>query len=95
MLVISLFAQNDLQAIHDYSTDLWGPRQADNYIDRLTEACHHLSIQPDIGIDQSGLAPNTRSLVCESHVIYYRISGANLEILRILHARQDAARILT
>jgi len=45
-----------------------------------------------MGVVQSRIRPNTRKHQAESHVIYYRPRRQEVEILRVLHNRQDASR---
>jgi plasmid stabilization system protein ParE len=40
------------------------------------------------------LAPECRSALYESHVIFFRIRAQNIEVMRILHAGMDFGRHL-
>ena len=92
-LAFSPAAQADLAGIWRYSAKTWGPNQADRYTDEIRDACQVLAT----GAKQ-GRATEVRSgylkYLCGSHVIYFRDRGDRLEIIRVLHGRQDAARHL-
>ncbi|MBE9538394.1 MAG: type II toxin-antitoxin system RelE/ParE family toxin [Proteobacteria bacterium] len=54
-------------------------------------ATHDLTISPAATED---LLPDTRSLLVEEHVIFCRIHHNRVEVIRILHGRQDVRRHL-
>lgn len=92
-LAFSPAAQADLDEIWDYSADNWGPDQADLYTDRLRDACQALAA----GLKRArtvDVRPGYLKLPAGSHVIYFRDSGDQLEIIRILHGKQDTERHL-
>lgn len=92
-LVFSPAAEADIDSIWDYSTDNWGPDQADRYTDEIRDACDAL-----VSGHKQGRAVDVRSgyLKCltGSHVIFYRDRGDHLEIIRVLHGKQDVGRHL-
>ncbi len=45
-----------------------------------------------MGLDRSKLFANTRSIPVESHIIFYRLNENLVEIIRVLHSRQDPER---
>jgi toxin ParE1/3/4 len=47
---------------------------------------------PRIGKKRDDLRPNLLSFPVEHHVLFYRIKGDVIEIVRIHHERADAAR---
>lgn len=92
-IVFSPAAETDIHEIWDYSADNWGPDQADHYTDALHDAYHALAAGRKRGrvVD---IRPNYLKVTTGSHVIYYRENGDRLEIIRILHAKQDVERHL-
>ncbi|VAW56190.1 hypothetical protein MNBD_GAMMA07-2430, partial [hydrothermal vent metagenome] len=46
------------------------------------------------GVDRSELLADTRSLPIESHTLFYRVTPKTVEIIRVLHGRQDPQRHL-
>jgi len=47
-----------------------------------------------MGIERSDLLPGARSLPIESHTLFYRVTTDTVEIIRVLHGRQDPQRHL-
>lgn len=87
-LAFSPAAEADIDGIWDYSAGNWGPDQADRYTDEIRDACHSLAA----GVKQGRVAdvrPGYLKLSTGSHMIYFRDHGDRLEIMRILHGRQD------
>jgi toxin ParE1/3/4 len=62
---------------------------------RLREATDRLSAFPEIGTalpsEEFGfVAPGIRFVVVEPYLVFYRVTGDGVVVLRILHARQDS-----
>jgi toxin ParE1/3/4 len=83
----------DIEAIWDYSASNWGADQADRYTDEIRDACHALAAGLKIGRTTDIRAGYSKH-VTGSHVIYYKDQTDRLDIVRILHSRQDAERHL-
>jgi len=47
-----------------------------------------------MGIERPELLPNVRSLAIQSHTVFYRVVAKRIEIIRVLHGRQDPERHL-
>lgn len=88
-LIISPLAQEDLKNIHRYGTLNWGEHRASVYLDSLKDQFWHLTEHPKMGIEREELLPAMRSLPVESHVVFYRFIDQQVEIVRVLHGRQD------
>ena len=91
-LVISPAATNDLKEIYQYGLCRWGEAQTDNYLEAIKDQFWLLTEHPLIGIERPELLPNCRSLSIQSHIVFYRVLASHLEIIRILHSRQDPQR---
>ncbi|WP_301377812.1 MULTISPECIES: type II toxin-antitoxin system RelE/ParE family toxin [Thalassolituus] len=95
-LTISPAANNDLSDIYRYSAQQWGQRKARDYLDAIKDTFWRLVEQPHSGVLRpellDSLLTDTRSLLVESHVIYYQIRANSVQIIRVLHARQDPGR---
>ena len=89
---IRALARDDLKEIYQYGARNLGTTQASNYLDTLGDHFWNLTRQPKMGIEREELLPNIRSFPVESHVIFYRIQNTQVEIVRILHERQDPQR---
>jgi toxin ParE1/3/4 len=87
-------AGRDLAEIFDYSAREWGLDQAELYLRQLDMACQNLGTRPRIGAPAENNGPGYRRLPIGRHVIFYRINGGEVLIVRILHQRMDAGRHL-
>ncbi len=45
-----------------------------------------------MGLEREELLSNMRSFPVDSHVIFYRLKQYQIEVVRILHGRQDPQR---
>ena len=93
-LVIAPAAKADLKDIYQYGMRQWGQAQSDSYLETIKDQFWSLTEQPIIGIDRSELLPDARSLPIESHTLFYRVTTDTIEIIRVLHGRQDPQRHL-
>jgi toxin ParE1/3/4 len=93
-LVIAPAAKTDLKDIYQYGLRQWGQTQSESYLESIKEQFWTLTEQPLIGTDRSELLSGARSLPIESHTLFYRVTPDTLEIIRVLHGRQDPQRHL-
>ncbi len=93
-LVITPAAKTDLKEIYQYGLRQWGQAQSDSYFETLKEHFWALTTQPLIGVERPELLTGARSLPIESHTLFYRLTTDTVEIIRILHGRQDPQRHL-
>lgn len=93
-LVIAPAATNDLEDIYKYSLRQWGQTQSDRYISKIKTQLWLLTQQPLMGTERPELLPDTRSIPIESHTLFYRVIANRVEIIRVLHGRQDPQRHL-
>lgn len=93
-LVISPAVRDDLKGITRFGLLNWGDIRAQACLEQFKTLFLTLAEQPGIGLDRSILLPDLRSFPVGSHVVFYRASFQQLDILRILHARQDPERHL-
>ncbi|MCG8057446.1 MAG: type II toxin-antitoxin system RelE/ParE family toxin [Candidatus Thiodiazotropha endolucinida] len=91
-LVIAPAAKNDLKEIYQYGQRQWGRAQTDRYLSTLKNQFWLLTQQLLMGIERPELLPDTRSLPVESHTLFYRVTANKVEIIRVLHGRQDPQR---
>lgn len=91
-LVISPAAHDDLRDIFLFGLHRWGPLQSSRYIEQINDRLWLLLSQPLIGVARAQLFPGIRSLEVESHTVFYQIRDTRIEIVRVLHARQDPHR---
>lgn len=93
IVAFSPAAEADLGEIWDYSAERWGPDQADRYTDAIWDTCHALARGTKLGCPAEVL-PNIMKCLCGSHVIYFLDYADHLDVIRVLHQRQDAERHL-
>lgn len=93
-LIIAPAAKNDLENIYQYGLRQWGQAQSESYLSTVKNQFWLLTDQPRMGIERPELLPDTRSLPIESHTLFYRVTANRIEIIRVLHGRQDPQRHL-
>lgn len=91
-LVIAPAAKNDLKDIYQYGLRQWGQSQSESYLSTIKKQL--LTQQPLMGTERPELLPDTRSLPVEGHTLFYRVTANRVEIIRVLHGRQDPQRHL-
>ncbi|MBR7887569.1 type II toxin-antitoxin system RelE/ParE family toxin [Marinomonas sp. A79] len=91
-LVIASAAKTDLKDIYQYGLRQLGQPQTERYLENIKEQFWRLTECPLIGVDRSDLLSDTRSLPIKSHSIFYRVTSNTVEIIRVLHSRQDPQR---
>ena len=88
-LVVSAAARADLKAIARYTERTWSPAQAKTYLALLAERFVQLGRRPKLGRAREDLSPGYRSLPVGRHLIFYRIAGDAIIIIRVLHQSMD------
>lgn len=87
-------ADADLAEIYHWLAARSDASSAFAYVSRIEEACGGLSDFPRRGSPHEDLAPGLRSIPFERRAtIYYRVTGRSVEIVRILYAGRDPARV--
>ena len=87
-IAFSPAAEADIDGIWDYSADRWGLDQADSYVDAIRDACYALAKGTKHGRPAEVL-PDFQKYLCGSHVVYFLDYPNHLDVIRILHQRQD------
>jgi len=82
-------ASADLEDIWLRGFAEWGPRQADLYADSLFAAFDLLAEFPALARERAEIVPPVRIHPVGAHLVIYRWDGPVVEIVRILHARQN------
>lgn len=91
-LVIAPAAKTDLKDIYPYELRQWGQTQSESYLENIKEQFWTLTKQPLIGADRSELLSSARSLPIASHILFYHLTSDTVEIIRVLHSRQEPQR---
>ena len=91
-VILSAKAKSDLSDIWDYTLAEWGIDQAEQYVRKLwsvmqAQACDSL---PSADIDD--VRKGYRKIRSGSHVIFFKLTGNGIDVVRILHQRMDFER---
>lgn len=89
-LLISRAARADLKAIARYSEREWGAPRAKSYISAIADRLTLLLSRPRLGAPRDDIAPGYRVLSVGRHLVFYKITGPKLVVIRVLHQRMDA-----
>jgi toxin ParE1/3/4 len=87
-------AEGDLEGIWAYTAKIWSVNQANHYIEELVSKFDLLTKAPLIARERTEFVPPVRVYRHQSHVIIYRLSGNDLDVLRVAHMRQNWASLV-
>lgn len=97
-LYLSPEAQDDLSEIKAYiAEDLENPQAALSTVRKITKTIRMLQEHALIGVPLSAIADvnsDYRYLISGSYMIFYRVTGKDVFIDRVLYGRRDYLRIL-
>jgi len=93
-LIIAPAAKADLKGIYQYGLRQWGQAQSGRYLENIKAQFWSITEQPLMGVERLDLLPCARSLVIESHILFYTVTTDTVAIIRVLHGRQDPQRHL-
>jgi toxin ParE1/3/4 len=82
-------AKADLLDVYQFGKTHWGTVAASCYMASLKETLWLLTTHAELGRKRPELLPAVRSLTLQSHVIFYRIHKKRIEVIRVLHGRQN------
>ena len=92
-LVWSADAEDDLLSIWRYGADKWSPAAADDHLHKIWHACSRLIENPELGKARNELVHGLRSILVDPHIVFYRTPMTAVEIVRVLHQREDIENI--
>ena len=90
-LVWSPEAETDLSAIWRWGAVHFSPDVADAHLRDIQHAAENLIDFPYSGAKRDEIVPNIRSIVVYPTVIFYRIGGSSIDIVRIVDGRRNLA----
>lgn len=82
-------ALKDLDEIADYSLAQWGEKQTERYLVALEDRFRWLADNPLLGRARDDIAEGYRSFQQGSHLVFYLISGDEIQIIGVPHASMD------
>ena len=93
-IVQSSQAEQDLTDIWIYTAEEWNLAQADMYLDELVSGIERLSKHPELGYSREDIRTGYRSLNVSQHIVFYRITNEEVQIIRVPHKSVDVQRYL-
>jgi len=81
-------ANEDALQIWEYISQ-FSDERADRWLDDLDEQCQLIADNPQMGRARPEIQSDARSFPLGNYTIYYRRTGANIEVFRVLHAARD------
>ena len=94
-IILSPDAERDIDDIWDYLTTEASIRVADKTVRAIARACRILEKHPVAGRSRDNLISGLRSVLSHPYVVFYRVSAADVQIVRVLHQRRDLEAIFT
>lgn len=76
-------------------SDLWGSTNAEHlaaarsFAEKLEQLCQLITLHPEMGPPRNRLQEGIRSLLFQRYVIFYRIRGNCVEVMRVLRATRE------
>jgi len=93
-VVLSPKAKADLSDIWDYTLAEWDIDQAEKYVRELWTAMQDQALDASTSADISDVRKEYRKIRSGSHVIFFKLTGDGIDVVRILHQRMDFERHL-
>ena len=87
--VLSPRARADLADIWDYTATRWGAERAEHYLRQLQACIEAAAVEPRLGRSCDDIRSGYRKYPAGSHVLFYRVLGNGIDVVRILHGRMD------
>ncbi len=91
---ISPRAQAEITGIWEYTAGEYGEDAADAYVTELDFAMRRVLEYPHMGADCSEVRKGYRRIRSGSHTIYYVPHNRGIDVMRVLHPRQNAKQQL-
>jgi len=92
--VLSPNAQESLNGIKKYSTEKFGQRQTNLYLEKLRDRMRTLADHPKQGKPRDKIKRGYYSYFEGSHTIFYKILSDHIAIIDILHQSMEPTRHL-
>ncbi len=93
-LILSPRAQADLDEIWNYTAKHWGMEQAEVYVRQLETAIKSVAADPQLGRSCDGIRVGYKKYPAGSHVLFFCLTSAGIDVIRILHRHMDFNRHL-
>ena len=84
-------AEADIESITDYTIERWGVKQAQRYVQALRADIASLEEFPERFPAHEPTRLGLRRMRSGHHLVFYLVGEQAVEIVRILHQRQDVS----
>jgi toxin ParE1/3/4 len=87
-------ARADLSHIWHNTQETWGSDQAERYLREIEQALERLGENPALALNSDHIRKGYLRFRVASHVLFFKRRDTIIEVMRILHGRQDFTRHL-
>ena len=88
-LLFSPSSAEDLRSISAHTLERWGQKQEVVYLRGLWKLLERIRSQPGAFRRREEIASGCQSAVYASHIIFFRVQGQTIQVMRILHHAMD------
>jgi plasmid stabilization system protein ParE len=88
-LLLTQRALRDVQAIFDYSSEHWGKKAADKYLDEIESGLERLKAQPSLLKPQRDFHPALMFYRVNRHLLVCDALPGSIVVLTMVHASMD------
>jgi toxin ParE1/3/4 len=90
--ILAPSATRDLDRLSQYFLET-NVEAGERLFKALNQRFYNLTQFPNLGKPYSHLNPDIRGLLVEKHIIFYRVTEIEVEIVRIVDGRQDLTQL--
>ena len=88
-------AKQDLLSVWRYFAHVASPEIADKLLKDIRLAGERLGERPLLGRPREEVLPGLRSVRVQPYAVFYRVTDARVEVVRVLHERRNFLAALT
>ncbi|MEI6047836.1 MAG: type II toxin-antitoxin system RelE/ParE family toxin [Bacteroidota bacterium] len=95
-VIYSIQFKQDVIDVYKYSIETFGKIHAENYLDNIYRLVDNLYAIYDIYPECRHLPTKSRMyrwIILDSHLIIYRITATEIQVLRIVHSHRSISKI--
>jgi toxin ParE1/3/4 len=82
-------SEKDLLDIWAYSARTWSLETADKHLEAIYASSERLAQWPFSGRARDEIRRGLRSVVVYPHVLFYRVTGTSVDVVRVLYGGRD------
>lgn len=88
-------AESDIVEIWRYLAAEASIKTADQLLRQITSAVERVAKRPLTGRARDTLKPGLRSVLAHPYIVFYRVAGGGIEVVRVLHQRRNLSAALS